>query len=279
VRAETVYIGWDVGGWEGKHDGLAVLHWCGASGLQVLGSPVRMSLQEALVGKTLCVGRLLAACGSNVSWERAVIGIDAPLGWPREFVQHVVRPPAGEQAYLPSGPGEINNHLAYRLCDRVVHEWCGKKPMSASFDRLGNNATKAIAGVQLLGENDGALLSPQQGMISRVVATEAYPALWKDGAKKEGQPIEVAAGALSGCELPEPGSDECDAVLAALSAACYDDLTQRHDRGLPVLCLPWDYLGSEQAHLGDEALIADEGWSGRRMDLFPACNCHLGRGR
>ena len=87
-----------------------------------------------------------------------MIGIDAPLGWPAEFVRLVGRAPNHARPYLPPAGGEFESRLAYRYTDRAVHRRCGKKPLSAAFDKLGNNATKAIAVCQLLCRHSGAVV-------------------------------------------------------------------------------------------------------------------------
>lgn len=257
---DAVYIGWDVGGWEGSRDALAAVVWGGHGAIELAGAPARVCLRDVLVSGRCSVDDLLAQCGAKCSWSRAVIGIDAPLGWPDEFARHVATPLSRAPTYWPREPGEIGNRLAYRCCDRVVHERCGKKPMSAVFDRLGNNATKALTACRMLAAAHKALVSPQQGLTGRVILIEAYPALWKQGAAKAGKPVDAAAAALSECAMPAAGSDELDALLAALSAACYDNQVRELGLGLPALHMPDDVQPDGAGKVIPRETICREGW-------------------
>ena len=257
---EVLYIGWDVGGWEGSCDGLAVLR-CGRDGhVELCGEPKRVRLGRRLTNE-FRADDLLAACGVVQPRNRVVIGIDAPLGWPAEFVRLVTAGPHGPEPYVPGDGGEIENRLAYRLTDRVVRKRCGKKPLSGAFDRLGGNATKAITVCQLLRKNAGAVVVPQEEDTEQpVVICEAYPAPWKEHARKEGGLLKSAAEALPGLDMPPLGTDEADAVLCALTAACYDNQARELKRGLPELWLPEDEFTIANVEPGGTRLVQQEGW-------------------
>lgn len=256
MAQEALYIGWDVGGWEGDRDGLAVLQWHHHGHLELCGEPKHVRLADR-IKEGLSVDDLLEVADASQPWRRVVIGVDAPLGWPAEFVRLVGGGLRDSNPYLPGGSGEIKNRLAYRLTDRVVHDRCGKKPLSGAFDKLGGNATKAITVCQLLHKNAGAVVVPQEEEAEqqRVVICEAYPALWKQHAREE------AAKALEGLNLPPLGADESDAVLCALTAACYDNQAQELRRGLPELwLLPKDESAIENVEPGGVQLVRQEGW-------------------
>ena len=262
---KILYIGWDVGGWEGKQDGVAVVMVDANGRLTLVQPPVCVGLRGLLCSGAFSVGSLLGACGVNDGWGRVVIGIDAPLGWPIEAAR-LMSPDSDEPPYMPGCAGEIENRLAYRFCDRVVYRRCGKKPLPAVFDRLGNNATKAITACRLLAQSDGAVLVPQGGTTGKVVICEAYPALWKSGGRKADRLREEAEMALVGCVMPKPGCDEADAVLCALTAACYDNQSRGLGTELPELYLPEHEYGRKDTEADAETTVKTEGWI-----YFPVC--------
>jgi len=209
-----------------------VLHWKQAGRLELAATPTRVRLAD-LTDEDLGVDGLLSAAGVEVSWDRVVIGIDAPLGWLAEFVRLLSDTPRQTGPYLPGTGGETDNRLAYRFTDRVVYRRCGKKPLSAAFDKLGNNATKAITLCQLLRRNSSTIVVPQEEDDGQPVAIcEADPALWKQDAARDGELIGPVADVVPREDMPALGTDEADAVLCALTAACYDN----HVRGLGWTC-------------------------------------------
>lgn len=255
------YLGWDVGGWEGSKDGLAALQWSKPGQLQLLAAPTKTRLKPQIAAGELTFERMLALCADTASADRPVLGIDAPLGWPAEFTRLVADEPADPPFYLPAENGEINNHLAYRISDRIVYQLSGKKPMSAVFDRLGNNATKAVTACRLLlANNDNTILATGRMPVAQHVIIEVYPALWKRHASKASRLNNKAAQALTNCDLPPAGSDERDAVLAALTAACYDNQARGLQRNLPAL-----YTADEHTAPSDRddlaSVIASECWT------------------
>ena len=144
-------------------------------------------------------------------WRTLAIGIDAPLAFPRAFCALL----AGQGAAVPVPEREIDNPYAYRDCERWIHERYGKKPLSASFDRLGNNASLALVMVAALAP---LVRVPQQAPVAARALLEVYPALAKQGGKRAC--AEPGIHAL----LPEtlqPGTDQYDAALCALMALQY----------------------------------------------------------
>ncbi len=110
---------------------------------------------------------------------------------------------------------EIDNPYAYRDCERWLYQQYGKKPLSATFDRLGNNATLALSMLPQL--SDLQLVPKVQEQASRAVL-EVYPALAKVGGKASPARPELAT------LLPEDllvGTDRYDAALCALMALQY----------------------------------------------------------
>lgn len=151
---------------------------------------------------------------SLASWaSRAdVVAIDAPLGWPDEFVAAVTAHHRGE----PWPPSDLLS-LRYRLTDRTVASMTGVRPLSVSSDLIGVCAFRAAR------------------LRSMFPAIEVYPAgalrMWglpATGYKGlRGAPVrrEIVTGVLRRC--PWLSVDEValirrdhdlDALLAALVA-------------------------------------------------------------
>ncbi|MFW0783413.1 DUF429 domain-containing protein [Gordonia sp. CPCC 206044] len=95
------------------------------------------------------------------------IGVDAPLGWPDDFVDFVAAHHRGE---LPGGRGlddiENRRRLAYRHTDRVVIENGWGRPLSVAADQIAHVAFRAVGLIADLGVTDRV-----NGWV-----VEAYPA-------------------------------------------------------------------------------------------------------
>lgn len=213
----VIGIGWDVGGWMGSNHGLAVCEWK-MSEQNVLwhGSPVSTSLPK---DRLMRIGDLLSVTESRLSItdsDRVTVGIDAPLGYPDAFQKLL-----GEQehASVTRPEREIDNPYAYRLTDRLIHSRFTKKPLSASFDRIGNNATVALShaaewqkeGFRRMPHEEAAYGNSLRQLI------EVYPALVKTGRYKE------AAEPFRSLMPPdlEVGTDAYDAAICALYALAF----------------------------------------------------------
>jgi hypothetical protein len=103
----------------------------------------------ALADGRLSDGRLLALM--RIPGVRKV-GIDAPLGWPCEFVEALV-------AYSSDGTwpvllcdGEGQRHLVLRETDRFVWDVVRQRPLSVSTDRIAYPAMRAARLLANLGE-------------------------------------------------------------------------------------------------------------------------------
>lgn len=208
-------VGWDVGGWMGKNHGIAVCEWDNVSETVHWSiKPVAISLPE---GELLSLSQLLRHAGYHANWDeqtRVTIGVDAPLGYPEQYTRLL----NGESVDARRPEREIDNPLAYRLTDRIIHRVCGKKPLSASFDRIGNNATVAMVHAIWWKNKDGFILCPQDDETkSHRHIIETYPALVKESRYKRVLPF------LEN-HMPqdlEPGTDAYDAAICALYAMAY----------------------------------------------------------
>jgi len=178
-----------------KGTGACVVEWAAGS---VVASPVPGLLDDRALGVW--------------AGQADVVAIDAPLGWPDEFVAAVTAYHRGE-----AWPGSELLSLRYRLTDRTVASMTGVRPLSVSSDLIGVCAFRAAR------------------LRSMFPAVEAYPAgalrVWglpATGYKGvRGAPVrrEIVAGLLRRC--PWLAVDEVtlirrdhdlDALLCALVA-------------------------------------------------------------
>jgi predicted nuclease with RNAse H fold len=230
----VVAIGWDVRGWRSRDQAVAVLafespdspaNWLGVSGQFQLatGEPLGLSsLIEPATGRQLDMARLKAA--------RVVIGIDAPLAFPRRLIE--LLDAQGQLAVCPPDR-EINNVFAYRDCERWIFERFAKKPLSATFDKLGNNATLAICMARRL-QDEGYDLVPQQAASSGHAVIEVYPGIVKRGRKKTDPAIRSVAQHIPAQLVA--GTDQYDAAICAILAATFAGMGP--GLGLPDLAGP-----------------------------------------
>ena len=215
----VIAIGWDVRGWRGGDQAVAILSFgAGSSAPEWLGISERfqfvpgepLSLQS-LVGQV--PGESLSAL--DLAGAAVVVGIDAPLAFPARFVSLLKS--ENQSAYCPPGR-EIDNVFAYRDCERWILEKHAKKPVSATYDKLGNNATQAMCLAQALGE-EGFRVVPQETSVSELAVIEVYPGITKRGKKKSDRAIAPVE-----CHLPDnlvPGTDPYDAAICAILAAVF----------------------------------------------------------
>jgi len=240
-------IGWDVGGWLGKKQAVAVVGVRADGSWAHVGAPRRFSMRELPADRELSVDQLL-----RIGWSDAptsalddcavLVAIDAPLSFPAAFVRLL----AGDPLPLPRLDQEIANVFAYRDCDRYVHLTYEKKPLSASFDRLGNNATLAIAltGRWRAHERFAMLPFDAPGDGQRTIV-ETYPALLKG---KDGAVLGRARALLPACVAgPAADPDAQDAALCALVAAAM--------LGATAPALP-PIVGPVSEHCGDGWIFA-----------------------
>jgi predicted nuclease with RNAse H fold len=213
---DAIGIGWDVRGWQGKAQAVALvgwrreeesLHWLGVSPLFRLSSRSAPDIHSLLMPLLKDKSRV----ETLLRHPRLALGIDAPLAFPRAFTALL----RGEDISISIPEREIDNPYAYRDCERWIHAHYRKKPLSASFDRLGNNATLALAMLPALAPLQ---LVPRQRSAAPRALLEVYPALAKQGGKR------ACAGHGIHALLPEalqPGTDQYDAALCALMALQY----------------------------------------------------------
>ena len=250
LRQPVLGVGWDVGGWIGRKQAVAIAEWNDHSA-QWLGTPMRFSIAQ--LGEHWGVDDLVRCAWPEAPSEiletrELVMAIDAPLGFPVAFSELL----AGRStpSFDPRGP-EIENPLAYRETDRHIFRTFRKKPLSGSFDKLGNNATMAMVHTRRLSTAGQLRVVPfDEPQIGIPTAIEVYPALLKRK-KRIGDQSAAECFPTVRALLPSgvsDGTDECDACLCALLALAYGYAGQIV--GLPKM----------QAPTGAIADIKREGW-------------------
>ena len=247
-------IGWDVRGWMSKEQAVAVLALHGDR-IEWLGFSERFKFSplEPLTLSSLLIPAFEGHLPSILSDRtEIVLAIDAPLAFSSDF-----RALVNDESRLIEPPkSEIENPLAYRACERWVKEQFNKKPLSASFDKLGNNASLAISFSRWL-TSEGFSLVPQDGTTSTRAIIEVYPGLTKMDMGRSYPAIPPLAQRIP--TQFEPGTDIYDAAICALLGAIYSgwgrglnipELMQPVD-GFDnvegwIFCLPPDYVNSFQ---------------------------------
>jgi hypothetical protein len=218
VRKQLLAVGWDVGGWVGRKQAVAVAA-LGPNGVEWQGTATAFRLADLPTADWSLLHLIRKAWPDApedvVERHRVVLAIDAPLGFPSAFTQLLT---TGEvPPFAPNAP-EIDNPLAYRACDRHIFRAFGKKPLSASFDKLGNNATVAMHHARRLARLHNARVLPFDTPDDTAHAIiEVYPALSK-------VPRDTCCYAPVQRLLPDgsvAATDECDACICALMALAF----------------------------------------------------------
>jgi predicted nuclease with RNAse H fold len=242
-------VGWDVGGWCGSKQAVAAV-LCKGHRVRWLGAGSTFSLPSLEKGAGLrgLIRTAWKRCPDDVFRRyRVVVAIDAPFRFPQGFVNFL----SGRGLPYWNGRREIDNPLAYRACDQaVLRAFNGKKPLSASFDKLGNNTTVAMAYLRRWRRKDSARVLPfDKEKSGTPTIIEVYPALAKPWRKKTAHRKLRPLLRLADCG--KPGSDEYDAALCALMAVGFAGASSEPDR-LPQLVAPPDNFSAE--------LLKSEGW-------------------
>jgi len=137
---QIIGLGWDVGGWLGKNHGIAAVEWKNNE-IKWLSLPIATCLPKFGLFTPLDFYKDIDNASSDAG---VVIGIDAPLGYPVAYQRLV----SGGCPLMEKPEVEIDNMFAYRETERHIYRTFKKKPLSASFDKLGNNTSLAIATVR-----------------------------------------------------------------------------------------------------------------------------------
>lgn len=249
--SSTVSLGWDVGGWLGKKQAVAVVrHSSGSSAPEWLGISDQFRLAG---GQPIRMSSLLPdSLGDEVvdalsDADRVAVAIDAPLAFSDGFRNHLLA-----RASIPSPPTrEIESLLAYRECERWVAAefW---KPLSAAFDKLGNNATLAIAVSRRLQAAGYGVVPFETGPFTHEVI-EVYPGIVKEAKRTAAAAIPPVHALLP--EHVEQGTDRYDAAICGLLGLLH--AVGGSPFGLPNLVGPPDDFPRTDSEGGIYGLPAD----------------------
>lgn len=205
-----VGLGWDVGGWMGKKQGIAAVQW-NRGEVRWLYTPKTTKLPKSGV---FLPTDFYESIDMDNKDQSIVVGIDAPLGYPAIFSRLV----SGEYPSFDMPQSEINNRYAYRDTERFIYSQFNKKPLSATFDKLGNNTSLAVTTVRMWCLQYGFSLNPfGSDTETQRKIIEVYPALLKSSSLSQTYsrlqklvPIEYNLS-----------SDSYDAAMCALLALAY----------------------------------------------------------
>ena len=169
-----------------------------------------VTLREVCSGTKLrdavsCLREWLAPPGA------VILGIDAPLGWPRDFAARIAAHRAGESL------GERNEAARFfdRATDRHVTQTHRKKPLSVGADLIARTAFSALALVAELREHHALTLGWAPPGDGERIFLEVYPA--------------ATFGALSKGKVPPYKKPSDSAARAGLTA-----LLGRHVKTKPA---------------------------------------------
>jgi hypothetical protein len=96
------------------------------------------------------LGRVLAP--RLAAADRALVAIDAPLGWPQALAASLAGHRAGERVVV------AKDELFRRRTDRVVAKMTGKRPLEVAADRIARAAHEALSVLAELAERSGRAL-------------------------------------------------------------------------------------------------------------------------
>lgn len=258
AEGSVLAIGWDVGGWAGARHGFATIHYAG--GMASVGVAREAVTLPPCNSFSHWVDWVTGHCGKSSDStsaqagtppaERIVVGIDAPFGFPAAQGDLFQRRPAP----LSDTGGFLENPYAFRATDRHIARHF-KRPLSASFDKLGNNATVAMHHLAAWG-NDVCVLPFEEDNGTRPVVLEVYPAILWHGPRSQPRRDEERPAWFQ--SLPEAGWPQRDdhvkdALVCAALALAYASPGDQQRPGLqrPTFDVPagegWIYYpkGSE----------------------------------
>lgn len=222
-KKETIIgIGWDVGGWQSRKQAIAVASWStGQSVNWNNNANGSVSIQEFRLtpDNDYDLTKMLKRVGADRFLRdescQIVIAIDAPLGFPDDFLSFLHNP----DQISPVQASAMENQLAYRATERWVFRVHKKRPITPTFDKLTSNATPAMAAVRHTCREYSFKMVPAhtEEPTSRMII-ETYPALVKRGTERR---LDLRVMPAMAPHLPAGfplGSDASDAAICALCA-------------------------------------------------------------
>ena len=227
TKIGTIYfIGCDMGGWHTKKgDAVAVCRWdgqylCCEDDDSESGSLFYPGDENGLLAET--IGR------ASKEDARIIIGIDAALAWPVQFVKLVCQAPTADPSVCFKLGLAIDNPYLFRETDRFVKRTVltGSKEMllTPPGDKFGNNSSKAQALVEWIKTRLPDLYRPPfdrwdvlLARESRHTLIEIYPA-----ASLKSRPFRRLKWPTQAQSMESVGNtDIADAKRASMTAVCY----------------------------------------------------------
>lgn len=144
VSHPSFFIGWDVGGWNcdrnrRSRDAIVILDDTKA----IVGNPWRGNLSKCIANSSettdwlqALFGKCQAQCPETL--PNVTMAIDAPLGFPDDFVNLITR-----RGFVEADPVAGRNRYLFRHTERHLFER-GLRPLSPIKDMIGSQATKAM---------------------------------------------------------------------------------------------------------------------------------------
>ena len=145
IDHEILYIGWDVGGWncdrnQKSRDALAILDSEGKPFGKPWRGNLRGTINTANTAHEFLTGVIvLCEPGCSDMPDRAILAIDAPLGFPEAFIRMVT----GGSHLKEVWDSSANNQYLYRFTERQLAD-DGITPLSSIKDMIGSQTTKAM---------------------------------------------------------------------------------------------------------------------------------------
>ena len=201
-----VFIGWDVGGWHGQKNSLAVIDINGQL-VEEFPKTIKNIRNEEVFIEMIN------------HFPKFVLGIDSPLRFPKAFkdlLNDSFKEPIVKNCKM------INNPLAYRYTDKKIHQVFEKHPLSASFDKLGNPATVAMYYINKFKEQLDCSILPFDTKSKNRNVIEVYPAILESDVffkqKEILKSYKKMMAKVKTSDEREITSDEKDAIKAAFIA-------------------------------------------------------------
>jgi len=203
---DMVFIGWDVGGWHGQKNSLAVIDINGQL-VEEFPKTIKNIRNEEVFIEMIN------------HFPKFVLGIDSPLRFPKAFkdlLNDSFKEPIVKNCKM------INNPLAYRYTDKKIHQVFEKHPLSASFDKLGNPATVAMYYINKFKEQLDCSILPFDIKSKNRNVIEVYPAILESDVffkqKEILKSYKKMMAKVKTSDEREITSDEKDAIKAAFIA-------------------------------------------------------------
>jgi len=188
-----------------------------------------------------------------------VLGIDCPVGWPRQFTDLLIAARAGKVPPDTAGDAAGKQALAFRRTDLAVHAVTGRWPLSVSADRIAYPAMRCAG---LLARLAATGQQVRRSGIDSLVA-EVYPAaalrIWG---------LATASYKAAGATISDSRSGLVDALMNQTGWLNWGDwrflCLESHDALDAVVCsivAGAVQLGRTTGPTDDEVAVAEEeGW-------------------